>query len=184
MTAMPKQHGCHRTKLPWITFGFGCQVQSAAGPQGGRGSCRVPAGWFSVDFGNQCSATRQEPRPPRAALRQTAGNGNTTEQSVSGPTPLNWTGPVGPATERQDSSAAVFHVTCKALPGPSRDERSRKDLCLAASTRAYPSTIRSRWIAPSSTNDILSGRGCKAAPSSSARTTPRLTPDGFSIEMS
>ncbi len=83
-TSRPDGHGYHWAQLPWITFGFGCRVQSAAGPQGGRGSCRVAEHWFPKPTEIHPTGTRQETRPPWAALRQTAGIGNTTAQTVSG----------------------------------------------------------------------------------------------------
>src|SRR6185437_7814642 len=49
--------------------------------------------------------------------------------------------------------------------------------------QCFPSTMRTRWRAPSSLNGIVASAS-SALPSSSTRATPRQTPSGFPTSMS
>ena len=74
---------------------------------------------------NHPTGTWQEPHPPRAELRQTAGNGNATAQTVSGRTLFNWTGPVKPDYARLGQFNGGFSGILVELPPPCRKSRTK-----------------------------------------------------------
>ena len=109
-----------------LASGAGSKVPLCGNPGvGGRGSCRVAGPWFPKPTEIQPTGTRQEPRPPRAALCQTAGNGNTPAQTVSGRHSFNWTGPVKPDYGRLGQSHRGFSGILVEFPPPCRKLRTK-----------------------------------------------------------